>query len=123
MAKHPDVQRKVQAELDEKVGVGSIPKLSDRVKLPYTEATLCEVQRLATLVPLAMPHRAMDDTKLCGYDIPKGAIILPNIWAVHRDPKIWPLPYAFDPGNFYKLSGDRVELRNTEYLIPFSIGI
>ena len=76
-----------------------------------------------TLVPLALPHRAMQDTKLFGYDIPSWALILANIWTVHHDPSIWPIPRVFDPQNFYEHSGDQIKLKNNEYLIPFSLGI
>ena len=41
-------------------------------RLPYTMATIYEVQRMGDLVPFAIPHMAIDDTTLGGYRIPKG---------------------------------------------------
>lgn len=39
--------------------------------LPYTEAVLMEVQRLANITPFTIPHSAMKETILQGYTIPK----------------------------------------------------
>jgi cytochrome P450 len=39
--------------------------------LPYNEAFLREVMRKETLVPLSVAHRAIEDTELGGYNIPK----------------------------------------------------
>lgn len=47
---------KVQAEIDEVVGTLRTPSLSDKGTLPFTEATIMEVQRLTAVVPLAIPH-------------------------------------------------------------------
>ncbi|XP_078580182.1 cytochrome P450 2U1-like [Branchiostoma floridae x Branchiostoma japonicum] len=68
---YPDVQEKVQAELDKVVGRDRPPAFSDRINLPYTEATIMEIQRIATFIPI-LPHRTSDDTTLLGYDIPAG---------------------------------------------------
>ena len=71
MVNNPDVQEKVQSELDQVVGHGKLPNYSDRAKLPYTSATLLEVQRISSVVPLSLPHSTICDTKLLDYDIPK----------------------------------------------------
>ncbi len=42
-----------------------------RNRLPYTEAVLMEVMRMSPIAPLAVPHRAMKDTQLQGFTIPK----------------------------------------------------
>lgn len=42
--------------------------------LPYTDAVLMEAQRMTTIAPVTAPHRALKDTKLCGYSIPKVTI-------------------------------------------------
>lgn len=42
--------------------------------MPYTEACLREMMRYETLVPMGVPHRAMKDTKIDGYDIPEVTI-------------------------------------------------
>lgn len=77
MASHQHVQQKVHAELDATVGRSVIPKVSDKFHLPYTEATLMEIHRFASIVPLGVTHAAAADTVLEGYDIPKGVCRMP----------------------------------------------
>ncbi len=40
-------------------------------RLPFTEATLQEIQRLGVVAPLTVPHVAVQDTTCRGYHIPK----------------------------------------------------
>jgi cytochrome P450 family 2 subfamily U polypeptide 1 len=117
---YPEIQQKVQDELDEVIGRDRIPSISDRHRLPYTDATINEIHRVATVVPVGMPHsNNSNDVKLRGYTIPKTTPVFANIWAVHRDPKIWKSPDRFDPGNFLDDDGEFV---NKKELMPFSIG-
>lgn len=53
---------KVQAEIDKVVGRHRVPSLTDKGSLPFTEATIMEVQRLTVVVPLAIPHMASKTT-------------------------------------------------------------
>ena len=109
----------MQAELDNVVGRSRLPSLKDRPNLPYTEAVLMEAQRIATIAPFSVPRAANIDTKLFGYDIPKGTMILPNLWRILHDESIWKEPHKFDPSRFL----DELEgLNRREELIPFSLG-
>ncbi|XP_026798736.3 cytochrome P450 2U1 [Pangasianodon hypophthalmus] len=119
MCLHPDVQENVQREIDAVVGRGRLPSLTDKGTLPYTEATIMEVQRMAVVVPLAIPHMASKTTEFRGYTIPKGTVILPNLWSVHRDPTVWENPDDFNPSRFLDEQG---QLLRKEYFIPFGIG-
>ncbi|XP_030838640.1 cytochrome P450 2U1-like [Strongylocentrotus purpuratus] len=120
MVVNQDVQKRVQEELDRVVGVDRLPSLLDKPNLPYTEATLLEIQRKASIVPLGVPHAPVQDTILYGYDIPKGTVVLPNLWAIHHDPNLWKNPDEFNPDRFLKPDTKHVVQR--EELIPFSIG-
>ncbi|XP_072166013.1 cytochrome P450 2U1-like [Diadema setosum] len=117
---HPDVQRKVHEELDRAIGPDRMPTLEQRKDIPYTEAVLMEVQRMATIVPLAVPHASTCDTKLFDFDIPAGTLVLPNLWAVHYDPKTWKNPEEFVPERF--LNEDRTAVIQRDEFIPFCIG-
>ncbi|MCJ8730262.1 hypothetical protein PDJAM_G00182300 [Pangasius djambal] len=119
MCLHPDVQENVQREIDAVVGRGRLPSLTDKGTLPYTEATIMEVQRMAVVVPLAIPHMTSKTTEFRGYTIPKGTVILPNLWSVHRDPTVWENPDDFNPSRFLDEKG---QLLRKEYFIPFGIG-
>uniref|UniRef100_H3DKZ2 Cytochrome P450 2U1 n=2 Tax=Tetraodon nigroviridis TaxID=99883 RepID=H3DKZ2_TETNG len=119
MASFPDIQDKVQAEIDEVVGTLRTPSLSDKGKLPFTEAAIMEVQRLTAVVPLAIPHMTSETIEFGGYTIPKGTVVLPNLWSVHRDPNEWDDPDSFDPTRFLDEAG---KLLRKECFIPFGIG-
>ena len=106
MCTHPDVAAKVQAEIDAQVGRDRIPTLEDRKVMPYMEAVLQEVIRFYPVFPLGLEHCASEDFELRGYKIKKGTIIEGNIWALTRDPNLYPNPTTFDPTRFLKPTPD-----------------
>ncbi|XP_023372804.1 cytochrome P450 2U1 isoform X2 [Otolemur garnettii] len=111
--------KKVHEEIERVIGPNRAPSLTDKAQMPYTEATIMEVQRLTVVVPLAIPHMTSERTVLQGYNIPKGTMILPNLWSVHRDPAIWEKPEDFYPNRFLD---DQGQLIKKETFIPFGIG-
>ena len=119
MLHNPDVQSKVHQEIDAVIGQGRLPRLSDRVHMPYTEATILETQRMGDIVPLGIFHATTEDTVFRGCSIPKGTWVMPHFYAVHRDPKLWEDPYKFDPTRFLDAEG---ALDKKEYLLAFSMG-
>ncbi|XP_078619737.1 cytochrome P450 2U1-like [Branchiostoma floridae x Branchiostoma japonicum] len=119
MILHPDIQEKVQQEIDSVIGRNQDPSMMHRAQTPYTAAVLAEVEWLATIAPLSLAHTTTEDTFLRGYYIPKGTVVEPNIWAIHHDPQIWTNPNKFDPTRFLDDTGKFVK---RDELIPFSIG-
>ncbi|XP_072241074.1 cytochrome P450 2U1 [Leuresthes tenuis] len=119
MVLHPEIQDKVQSEIDEVVGGHRAPSMTDKGRLPFTEATIMEVQRLTVVVPLAIPHMASETIEFRGYTIPKGTVIFPNLWSVHRDPTMWEDADTFNPARFLD---DEGRLVRKECFIPFGIG-
>ncbi|GBO38232.1 Cytochrome P450 2U1 [Araneus ventricosus] len=60
-------------------------------------------------------------TEMNGYVIPKGSIIMANLWAVLHNPEYWgPDAEIFRPERF--LTDDGKSVVKSEYFIPFSIG-
>ncbi|XP_005872504.1 PREDICTED: cytochrome P450 2U1 [Myotis brandtii] len=119
MSLNPDIQEKVHEEIERVIGADRVPSFTDKAQMPYTEATIMEVQRLTMVVPLSIPHMTSEKTVLQGYTIPKGTVIVPNLWAVHRDPAIWEKPDDFNPNRFLD---DQGQLIKRETFIPFGIG-
>ena len=120
MMANPNIQDRVQEEIDSVVGRNRLPRLADKNDLPYTAATLLEIQRIVTVTPLGVAHSCGEETTLEGYTIPKGIVVVANLWAVHHDPDIWEEPHKFKPERFLDEDGC---LQEKEELIPFSTGI
>ncbi|KAM9002963.1 steroid 21-hydroxylase [Sarcophilus harrisii] len=98
---HPEIQRRLQEELDQELGPGfsgSPPNYQDRARFPLLNATITEVLRLRPAAPLALPHCTKQPSSICGFDIPKDTIIIPNIFGAHHDDSVWAQPYDFRPG-------------------------
>ncbi|KAJ1524012.1 hypothetical protein ONE63_010555 [Megalurothrips usitatus] len=100
LVQHPDVAERAQQEIDAVVGRGRLPTLDDRPCLPYTEAILREVLRLDTNTVLSVTHRCTEDTFFRGFFVPKGTLLIPNIWAANRDPAVFEKGDEFVPERF-----------------------
>ncbi|KAF4528267.1 hypothetical protein B566_EDAN014157 [Ephemera danica] len=120
MLNYQNIQRKVQEELDNIVGQDRLPALDDRQKLVYTEATLQEIMRMSSAVPLAVPHAPLENSvQFHDYIIPKNTRILLNISHVHMDRKIWGDPEMFRPERFIDDDG---KLLRPDALMSFGSG-
>ncbi|KAJ7200845.1 cytochrome P450 [Mycena pura] len=97
MVLFPDVQRKARAELDSVIGGTRLPVYSDHETLPYVAAVVTELLRWHSVAPLGVPHAATEDSLIDGYLIPKGSIIIANLWNMLNDPETYPSPSTFDP--------------------------
>jgi cytochrome P450 len=80
MTLYPEVQRKAQEEIDRVLGPGRLPKVVDRANLPYVDAVVKETLRWHPVAPMGIPHMSVEDDMFEGYFIPKGSLIMPNIW-------------------------------------------
>ncbi|XP_046556086.1 cytochrome P450 2C42-like, partial [Haliotis rubra] len=120
LAQHPDIQDKLHTEVDHVLGGREFPSVSDRSNLPYTEAVLHESMRLHSVVPSGIPHKTLCDTKVGGYDIPKGTPVIINHYALHHDPEQWGDPHTFNPDRFLDQNGKMAA--KPESWLPFSAG-
>ncbi|XP_058045431.1 cytochrome P450 2J6-like isoform X2 [Ahaetulla prasina] len=120
MVAYPDIQAKVQKELDDTLGSSSrLISCSDRRNLPYTNAVIHEIQRYANIILIGGPRQTVRDTTVLGFPIQKGIIVIPNISSALLDPKEWETPECFNPGHFLDQKGNFI---NREAFIPFSMG-
>ncbi|KAM6179937.1 cytochrome P450 1B1 isoform 1-T3 [Erethizon dorsatum] len=103
--RYPDVQARVQAELDQVVGRDRLPCMSDQPNLPYVMAFLYETMRFSSFMPVTIPHATTDNAFVLGYYIPKNTVIFVNQWSVNHDPVKWPNPEDFDPARFLDKDG------------------
>lgn len=118
MALYPEIQEKVQAEIDRVLGQSQQPSVAARELMPYTNAVIHEVQRMGNIIPLNVPRVASADTTLAGYHLPQGTMIMTNLTALHRDPAEWATPDTFNPEHFL----ENGQFKKREAFLPFSIG-
>lgn len=100
MVKNPGVQQRAQEEIDRVLGPDRLPEFSDRSSLPYIEAVWRETLRWSPVAPLGIPHSATNDDVYKGWYIPKGTIVIANVWSISRDPKKYSSPSSFQPERF-----------------------
>ncbi len=84
--------------------------------MPYTESAILETLRLSSS-PI-VPHVAMQDTSVAGYDVKEGTMVFLNNYELNISPDYWEQPLRFDPGRFIKQG----KIVKPEYFIPFSTG-
>eukprot|EP00127_Corallochytrium_limacisporum_P001753 Clim_evm7s78 gene=Clim_evmTU7s78 len=96
LGRHPEIQQKLQQELDAVLGDKDVPDFDDIKKLEYLNMVVKEALRVHPSVS-AIGREAGEDLMVEGHLIPKGAtiqLILHNM-CVHKDDFVDPL--TFDP--------------------------
>ncbi|RRT40150.1 hypothetical protein B296_00040138 [Ensete ventricosum] len=116
---NPEVLHIARAELDAKIGQGRMAEEEDIPDLPYLNCIVNEILRLYPAGPLLMPHESSQDCTVGGYDVPRGTMLLVNVWAIHRDPNTWDEPEEFKPERF-QCEGEKEEARLR--MLPFGAG-
>ncbi|XP_057647823.1 cytochrome P450 2D20 [Chionomys nivalis] len=119
MILHPDVQSRVQQEIDEVIGQVRHPEMADQARMPYTNAVVHEIQRFADIAPVNLPHMTSRDIEIQGFIIPKGTTLITNLSSVLKDETVWEKPLQFHPEHFLDAQGHFVK---HEAFMPFSAG-
>ncbi|KAJ8362803.1 hypothetical protein SKAU_G00116340 [Synaphobranchus kaupii] len=117
MAKYPHIQDRVQEELSQVIGERE-PRVEDRRNLPYTDAVIHEIQRMASIIPMTH-HSTSCDITFQGYFIKKGTTVIPLLMSVLKDEEEWETPHSFNPGHFLDEKGCFIR---RDALMPFSAG-
>jgi enediyne biosynthesis protein E7 len=108
----PDAQARAYAEVDA-LG-GARVSHADMERLEWLRACFDEAQRLQGF-PLNARQAAEDD-EIGGYPIRKGTIVAVSGYAMHRDPRFWADPDAFDPRRWLEDDIDKYAF------LPFGVG-
>ncbi|GAB4197320.1 MAG: cytochrome P450 [Roseiflexaceae bacterium] len=122
LAQHPEAEVRLHAELDAVLG-GRPPTLDDLPHLPYTEQVVKETLRLYPPAWLLL-RQTIAEVPLGPYRIAKGAQVWVCPYTMHRHPRFYPAPEAFQPERFGPdASGQDLEARlpKSAYL-PFGAG-
>jgi cytochrome P450 len=95
LAMHPDAEARLHAELHEVLGDRQ-PAVEDLPRLTVTNWVIAEALRLYP--PAWMIERApVRDTELGGHRLRANTTVLLSPWAIHRDPRWYQRPLAFEP--------------------------
>eukprot|EP01122_Echinamoeba_exundans_P008254 TRINITY_DN2706_c0_g1_i2.p1 TRINITY_DN2706_c0_g1~~TRINITY_DN2706_c0_g1_i2.p1 ORF type:complete len:442 (-),score=59.64 TRINITY_DN2706_c0_g1_i2:36-1361(-) len=115
LAQHPAIQSDLHQEVESVVNSSDLSSLD---ALPLLDAVIHEALRLFPVAPLALPHVCTQDETIGKYQVKKGSVVVPNIWALHRDADVWKFPDEFRPSRFLK---DET-LKSSPSFAPFGIG-
>lgn len=122
VASDPDGhQARIQSEIDAVVGKLRAPAWDDRLRMPFTMASILEALRWRTVSPIGISRAVARDTVICGYDVPAGTVVVANFWSLHYDPAYWHSPSKYDPSRFLTADGTEVKEKPMAFL-PFSMG-
>ncbi|KAF8709957.1 hypothetical protein HU200_029677 [Digitaria exilis] len=120
LMRNPDVMSRAQAEVRGAFMSQSKVLEEGLSNLTYLHWVIKETLRLHTPGPLLIPRECQETCKVLGYDVPKGAMVLVNAWAISRDPQSWEEPEQFKPERF---QSDTRDFRGNDFeFTPFGAG-
>ncbi|XP_020216178.1 cytochrome P450 78A5 [Cajanus cajan] len=120
MVLHPEIQAKVQSEIDSVCG-SKVVSDSDVANMRYLQCIVKEALRVHPPGPLLSWARlAVHDVTVGENHIPKGTTAMVNMWAITHDEKVWAEPEKFKPERFME---DDVSIMGSDLrLAPFGSG-
>ena len=98
LSNHPEARERVAAEAEAATTDGA-PTAADARDMEFTERVLNESMRLYPPVYTLFREPKLD-VKIGGYRIPEGSALMLSQWVVHRSPRWYDDPEAFDPGRW-----------------------
>ena len=117
LTQSPEVEARLFAELDAALG-GRAPDVSDLPRLPYTGMIVSEVLRLYPPASI-LTREVTADFDIGGYRVARGTEIVISPWVLHRNPRYFANPEAFEPDRW----ADGLASRVPRYAyIPFGGG-
>ncbi|XP_074866394.1 cytochrome P450 3A21-like [Carettochelys insculpta] len=118
LAIHPDVQQRVQEEIDAALPNKAAPTYDTILQLEYLDMVVNETLRL---FPAGgrIERVCKKTTEINGVTIPKGTVAMIPAHVLHRDPEYWPEPDEFRPERFSKENRESVD---PYIFLPFGAG-
>ncbi|XP_058425191.1 cytochrome P450 3A12-like [Diceros bicornis minor] len=118
LATHPDVQQKLQEEIDATFPNKAPPTYDALVQMEYLDMVLNESLRLFPIVS-RLQRVCKKDVEINGVFIPKGTVVIVPTFTLHRASEFWPEPEEFRPERFSKKNKDSI---NPYLYLPFGTG-
>ncbi|KAJ6479921.1 cytochrome P450, partial [Mycena vitilis] len=106
MMGHPTIQARARQEIYDVIGRDRLPTIKDKASLPYVRSLMAEVLRLHPAIPAGIPHALRKDDTYEGMHLPKGSLMIPNVWYMLHDPEVYPDPDTFNPDRYNDLDSE-----------------
>jgi cytochrome P450 len=122
LVRNPRTLHKAQAEVRRALAGQTRVQEDAMGELPYLRLVIKETLRLHAPGPLLLPRECQEPCRVLGFDVPQGAMVLVNAWAIGRDAASWGSDAEeFRPERF---QGDgAVDFWGTDYqFVPFGAG-
>ncbi|XP_054459808.1 cytochrome P450 3A30-like [Anoplopoma fimbria] len=118
LARNPEIMKRLQEEIDCTFPNKGAVQYEDLVQMEYLDSVVNETLRL---YPAAarLERVAKETVKVGGITIPKDMIVMVPVYALHRDPELWPEPEEFKPDRFSKQNKQSI---NPYTYLPFGVG-
>ncbi|OYR55558.1 cytochrome P450 [Halorubrum halodurans] len=98
LSKHPEARARVEREAAAATESGP-PDAGDAREMTFTDRVLSESMRLYPPVYTLFREPKLD-VRIDGYRIPEGSALMCSQWVVHRSPRWYDDPDAFDPSRW-----------------------
>jgi cytochrome P450 len=125
LMREPRALHKAQAEVRGALAGESRVREEALPEMRYLQLVLKETLRLHPAVPLLLPRECQEPCRdVLGNDVPAGAMVLVNAWAIGRDVESWGADAEeFRPERFEEAVTSAVDFRGTDFeLVPFGAG-
>lgn len=120
---NPEVLNKAQNEIDRLVGTNRLVEEADLSNLPYLQSIMKETLRMHPPAPLLLPHESSKDCMVGGYHVPRGTMLLVNVWALQNDSSTWDCPEEFKPERFEDKENKNItKAKEGLTMMPFGSG-
>ncbi len=117
IGRNPELRAHLEAEVDAQLGRAS-PTSASLARLELLGRTIQEVLRVHPPA-WAIPRQALERDEIDGVLIPKGAIVMLAVHALHRHREFWSDPDRFDPARWLEARG---EPKHPFAYLPFGLG-
>ncbi|WCJ35515.1 Cytochrome P450 81Q32 [Euphorbia peplus] len=113
---NPETLLKSKQEIDKNIGPNKLIEESDLPNLPYLQGIINETLRMHPPAPLIPPHESSQECTVGGYTVPRGTMLMVNVFAIQNDPKLWEEPTKFRPERHLEAQ------RDGYVMLPFGTG-
>ncbi|KAH7716119.1 CBN-CYP-14A1 protein [Aphelenchoides avenae] len=117
----PEVQRKIQAEIDEVVGQDRYVSMTDKPNMPYMSAFMIEVVRLVNVLSVVY-HQCTRDVTVAGHLIPAGAMTMTQFGSVLWHDPVYVEPEKCKPERWLLEDGKTWNKALMERFVGFGMG-